>query len=71
MRHFTTLLKQSVLIFALLLSNTSARKVKFSVVSFGKIVKVNIGSKSYSLTKVNNYTPLFQSTINVSDNAIS
>jgi len=71
MRHLSALLKQSILSFVLLVSATTARNVKFSVVSFGQSVKVEIGDKNYSLTKLNNDTPLFQSTIEVSDNAIS
>jgi len=61
----------SVLILTLLISVSSARNVKFSIVSFGKTVKVKIGSKKYALTKVNNYTPLFQTTVTVNNGAIS
>jgi len=71
MRHFSTLLKQLILSFVFFASATSARNVKFSIVSFGKSVKVEVGDKSYSLTKYDNDTPLFQSTIEVSDNDIS
>ncbi|ORX81020.1 hypothetical protein BCR32DRAFT_293523 [Anaeromyces robustus] len=60
----------SILLFALFTSVTSARKVKFSVVGFGKTVKVKIGSNNYDLTQVNDY-PLYQSTITVDDNEIS
>jgi len=60
----------SVLILTLLISVSSARNVKFSIVSFGKTVKVKIGSKKYALTKVNNYTPLFQTTVTVNNGAI-
>jgi len=71
MHQISTFFKQSLLFFVLLISTTSARNVKFSVVSFGKSVKVKIGDSSYSLTKLNSYTPLFQSTIKVSDSEIS
>ncbi|ORX82337.1 hypothetical protein BCR32DRAFT_267720 [Anaeromyces robustus] len=47
---------------------TSARNVQFSVVSFGKNVKVKINNKNYDLKKVNNYTPLFKASINVGNN---
>ncbi|ORX81021.1 hypothetical protein BCR32DRAFT_280061 [Anaeromyces robustus] len=45
--------------------------IKFSVVGFGKTVNVKIGSKDYSLTKINSFTSLYQSTINVDDAVIS
>jgi len=71
MSLINTYFKQIILVFTLLLSATSARKVKFSVVGFGKTVKVKIGSSSYSLTKYDDDTPLYQATINVNDGEVS
>jgi hypothetical protein len=64
--------RQIVLIFTLLITITTSRKVKFSVVSIGsKNVKVRINDKNYALTKINNYTPVYQATLTVSDAALS
>jgi len=68
MNRFSTVL---VLLFSLAFSNTIARNVKFSVVSFGSSVEVQIGSEKYPLTKLNNHVPLYQSTISVNDSSIS
>jgi len=71
MNHIVSCFKQAILLFVLLISINSARKVKFSVVGFGSNVSVKIGSIKYSLTKRNEYTPLYQSTIEVDNDEIS
>ncbi|ORX63258.1 hypothetical protein BCR32DRAFT_227084 [Anaeromyces robustus] len=70
MKSFTTILLQTLIVLALF-SAANARKVLFSVIGFGKKASVQIGSSTYTLTKYDNDTPLYQSTINVNDNAIS
>jgi len=70
MQQFNSL-RYFALFFSLLISVISARKVKFSLISFGTDVNVKIGSSNYPLTKVDKETPLFQATISVADSEIT
>jgi len=70
MKSIATVVWQTLVVLALI-SGTTARKVKFSVVGFGSKVSVKIGSTNYSLTKYNDNTPLYQSTIEVDDGSVS
>ncbi|ORX63257.1 hypothetical protein BCR32DRAFT_298491 [Anaeromyces robustus] len=70
MKSIATVLWQTLIVLALF-SAANARKVLFSVIGFGNKVSVQIGSSTYALTKYDSDTPLYQSTINVSDGAIS
>jgi len=58
------------LLLALFITIASTRNVKFSLISFGKVVEVNIGSEKYTLTNIIN-TILYQSEITVSDDEVS
>eukprot|EP00833_Pecoramyces_ruminatium_P002194 jgi/Orpsp1_1/1176226/evm.model.c7180000056867.1 len=61
-----------VLLLFILISLTSARKVKFSVVSIGSNkVKVAIGNNKYKLSKINSYTPVYQAVIDIENTTVS
>jgi len=68
MSRFNIIIK--ALLLALLITIASTRDVKFSLISFGKVVEVNIGSEKYSLTSIKN-TILYQTEITVDDDVVS
>jgi len=68
MKVFSYLLIYSYLVLYLLISVASTRKVQFSLITFGKNVKVNINGTTYLLNKYNSFSPLFRTTIDVNNN---